>query len=169
MRREAKEEGRAGLMQSAAKKRPSFSGEIHFEKKENRAKSRRVPTATVLLLFSGPIRRSSYRGNVGKWPPGYVTPLSERREKRDAPANSSALIKFFLFALRAVTSFGSSTRANVPTYREPFIWCCRGYVQRYHSELRVGFIIINFPSQREKCWFARGVDLSVYYLHLKRR
>lgn len=120
MRRKAKGKERAGLMQSAAKKRPSFSGEIHFEGKENRAKLWRVPTATVLLPFSGPIPPfflSRQRRQVATWLRYSIIP-----EERKAPANSGALIKFFLFALGAVTSFGSSTHSNALTRREPFTW-----------------------------------------------
>jgi len=102
------------MMQPATKKRPSFAGaRSALKEKENKAKSQRVPTATVLLPFPSSIR-AVLPALVSGQLAACVTSLPERRGKHPA-RNSSVLIKFFLFAPATVMSvlqiqhFGSNS------------------------------------------------------------
>ncbi|KAG7202128.1 hypothetical protein KM043_015815 [Ampulex compressa] len=87
---EEAEEARS--MQQPAKKRPSFTDEIHFRRKENGEKSSTL-LASFPTLFPRPSSPAPTGGSLECLPSRLLTPLSGMR-KGDHKPNRISLIKF---------------------------------------------------------------------------
>lgn len=118
-------------MQQAAKKRLSFYVvRSTLRNRENKVKSQRVYQRPLSCHFFPAFYRRHFLSRrcsqVAIWLRYFIireeTEREEERETRLAANSTTTLIKFFLFALVAVTSFGFSMRPNRCLKEKVFTW-----------------------------------------------